>query len=119
MHSDHFSPQTAVLLGLWYRNFQSPYLQNATPPQSKNKMPAESVCVATTNGEPIDGTHVGFGTYECRQLKIKTSTLRRLTKELGIYENEMLKEQNSYDKLKHQNAELHDLKYAVSHVLAR
>lgn len=51
-----------------------------------------------------------------RQLKIKTGTVKRLRKELAMYEEEQKKEGEKVQKLKDEGADPHDIKYAVSRV---
>jgi hypothetical protein len=50
---------------------------------------------------------------ELRQLKIKTGTLKRLRKELGLYQAEADAEQAKVNKLRDAGADSHDVKYAV------
>ena len=50
---------------------------------------------------------------ESKQLRIKTGTLRRLRKELGMYQDEEAKESAKVAKLRHEAADSHDIKYAV------
>jgi len=49
-----------------------------------------------------------------KQLVIKTNVVRRLTKEMGMYEGERKQEQTRVDKLKADGADSHDIKHAVS-----
>jgi tubulin-specific chaperone A len=49
-----------------------------------------------------------------RQLSIKSGIVRRLTKELSMYEEEKKQEQTRVDKLKADGADSHDIKHAVS-----
>ncbi|KAK9804409.1 hypothetical protein WJX72_011462 [[Myrmecia] bisecta] len=49
---------------------------------------------------------------EIRQVKIKTGSVRRLAKELALYEKEREAEQAKVDRLKADGAEIHDLKHA-------
>jgi tubulin-specific chaperone A len=51
---------------------------------------------------------------QVRQLKIKTGSVKRLQKELILYEKEHDKEVAKVEKMKAENAEPHDLKHAVS-----
>jgi tubulin-specific chaperone A len=48
-----------------------------------------------------------------RQLSIKAGTVRRLAKELVMYKEEKEREQEKVNKLKNENADPHDVKYAV------
>jgi MoaA/NifB/PqqE/SkfB family radical SAM enzyme len=50
---------------------------------------------------------------ELRQLKIKTGSLTRLTKELVLYEKEHKQEQARVAAMKAGNADAHDIKHAV------
>ena len=50
---------------------------------------------------------------ELRQLKIKTGSLTRLTKELVLYEKEHKQEQARVAAMKAANADSHDIKHAV------
>lgn len=50
---------------------------------------------------------------EVKQLKIKAGSVRRLKKELVMYEKELEKEQGRVDKMKQDNADPYDLKHAV------
>lgn len=50
---------------------------------------------------------------EKRSLKIKANTVNRIVKELQMYEQDLVKEQRKYETLKNQEADAHDLKYAV------
>ncbi len=50
---------------------------------------------------------------ELRQLKIKTGSLTRLTKELVLYEKEHKQEQARVAAIKAANADAHDIKHAV------
>jgi len=47
-----------------------------------------------------------------KQLVIKTNVVRRLTKEMGMYEGERKQEQTRVDKLKADGADSHDIKHA-------
>ena len=49
-----------------------------------------------------------------RQLVIKTNVVRRLAKEVEMYEQERKAEQLRVDKLKAEGADSHDIKHAVS-----
>ena len=51
---------------------------------------------------------------EVRQLKIKTGSLTRLTRELVQYEKEHKQEQARVAAMKAANADSHDIKHAVS-----
>ena len=48
-----------------------------------------------------------------KSLKVKTAGLKRVHKELTMYEKERDKEQAKVDKLKANNADEHDIKQAV------
>lgn len=48
-----------------------------------------------------------------KQLTIRTGAVRRLTKELKLYQEELLLEQSRVDKLRASGADKHDLKHAV------
>jgi tubulin-specific chaperone A len=50
---------------------------------------------------------------EKKQLKIKAGSLRRLGKELELYEKEQEKEQARVARLKNEGADVHDVKHAV------
>lgn len=50
---------------------------------------------------------------QLKSLKVKTGTLRRLRKELGMYVEEQTKESEKVEKLRSQGADPHDIKYAV------
>lgn len=50
---------------------------------------------------------------ELKSLKVKTGTLRRLRKELGMYVDEQAKETQKVEKLRSDGADPHDIKYAV------
>ena len=50
---------------------------------------------------------------ELRQLKIKTGSVKRLTKELAMYEKEHAKEKARVGKMKEDNADASDIKQAV------
>lgn len=50
---------------------------------------------------------------EVRQLTIKAGTVRRLAKELVMYKEERERDQEKVNKLKNDNADPHDIKYAV------
>lgn len=50
---------------------------------------------------------------ELRQLKIKTGSLSRLTKELVLYEKEHKQEQGRVAAMKSNRADAHDIKHAV------
>lgn len=54
---------------------------------------------------------------EARQLTIKTGAVRRLSKELGLYEKERDQEAAHVEKLKANGADSHDIKHAVSFLL--
>lgn len=56
---------------------------------------------------------------ELRQLKIKTGSLTRLTKELVLYEKEQKQEQARVAAMKADNADTHDIKHAVRSLAAR
>mmetsp|Transcript_38282 Transcript_38282/g.108226 ORF Transcript_38282/g.108226 Transcript_38282/m.108226 type:complete len:113 (-) Transcript_38282:487-825(-) len=49
---------------------------------------------------------------ELRQLKIKTGSVKRLRKELTMYEKEHTKEIGKVEKMKAENADSHDIKHA-------
>ncbi len=49
-----------------------------------------------------------------KALKVKTASLKRVQKELAMYEKERDKEQGKVDKMKAEGADPHDLKQAVS-----
>jgi len=49
---------------------------------------------------------------ELRQLKIKTGSVKRLTKELAMYEKEHAKEKERVGKMKADNADASDIKQA-------
>lgn len=49
-----------------------------------------------------------------RSLKVKTGVVKRLAKEMGMYEQEVEAEQAKVQSLKDQGADPHDIKYAVS-----
>ena len=51
---------------------------------------------------------------ELRQLKIKASMVKRLRKELEMYQAELAKEQATVNRLKDEGAQASDIKYAVS-----
>lgn len=51
---------------------------------------------------------------EVRSLQIKTGTVKRLGKELVMYKQEETKERQKVDKMKEENADAHDIKFAVS-----
>ena len=55
---------------------------------------------------------------ELRQLKIKTGSLSRLTKELILYEKEHKQEQERVAAMKSDKADAHDIKHAVRSVSA-
>jgi hypothetical protein len=48
-----------------------------------------------------------------RQLKIKSGSVGRLKKELGLYQEEEAKEQQKVSRLKAEGADEHDIKHAV------
>lgn len=48
-----------------------------------------------------------------KQLKIKTNSLKRVAKELNMYESEKKREENRVAKLKAEMADEHDIKQAV------
>ena len=48
-----------------------------------------------------------------RQLVIKTNVVKRLAKEVEMYEKERKQEQARVDKLKSEGADSHDIKHAV------
>lgn len=52
-------------------------------------------------------------------LQIKVGTVKRLGKELAMYQQEVAKETEKVAKMKENNADLHDIKYAVSFSLDR
>jgi len=56
---------------------------------------------------------------EQRMLQIKVGTVKRLGKELAMYQQEVAKETEKVAKMKENNADLHDIKYAVSFSLDR
>lgn len=49
-----------------------------------------------------------------RQLTIRTGAVRRLAKELKLYEDERMQEQQRVEKLKADGADSHDVKHAVN-----
>ncbi len=51
---------------------------------------------------------------ELKQIKIKTGTLKRVKKELVMYQQELAKEQIKVNALKESGADASDIKYAVS-----
>jgi len=51
---------------------------------------------------------------DVRTLQIKTGTVKRLGKELVMYTQEEAKEQAKVLKMKEENADPYDIKYAVS-----
>ena len=55
---------------------------------------------------------------ELRQLKIKTGSLTRLTKELVLYEKEQKQEQARVAAMKADKADTHDIKHAVRSLAA-
>ena len=51
---------------------------------------------------------------EClRQLKIKTASVHRIRKELAFYEEDAVREQKRFEKLKADGVDHHDLQQAV------
>lgn len=48
-----------------------------------------------------------------RTLKVKTGVVKRLRKELDMYQQEVQTEQAKVQKLKNEGADPHDIKYAV------
>lgn len=51
---------------------------------------------------------------ERRMLKIKTGSVVRLKKELGLYQTEKESEAQRVARMKEENADAHDIKHAVS-----
>ncbi len=51
---------------------------------------------------------------ERRMLKIKTGSVVRLKKELGLYETEKESEEQRVARMKEEGADVHDIKHAVS-----
>lgn len=49
-----------------------------------------------------------------RQLIIRTGAVRRLARELKLYEDERMQEQQRVEKLKADGADSHDVKHAVN-----
>ncbi len=50
---------------------------------------------------------------DLRLLKIKTGSLNRLKKELGLYKQEEEQERQRVARMKSENADYHDIKHAV------
>ena len=50
-----------------------------------------------------------------KQLTIKTGAVRRLSRELGVYEQEREQEAKRVEKLKAGGADSHDIRHAVLH----
>ena len=80
-----------------------------------------SMCIsAPSNALSPANTVVTMSQAEMiKQLKVKTSSVKRLHKEVAYYEKEKEKEQARVDKMKEEGADASDLKQAVSQSAAR
>lgn len=56
---------------------------------------------------------------QLKQLKIRCGTVKRLRKELDMYQKEKEQEEGKVRKLKEADADIHDIRYAVRHVRRR
>lgn len=56
---------------------------------------------------------------EKRLLKIKTGSVVRLKKELGLYEKEQEQERQKVARMKEEGADSHDIKHAVSLLISK